>query len=111
MRKFLLAAALAGVSVLAITSCGQNGGDLRKPAGKEWPAAGGDWGNTRYSTLDKINVANVKELGGAWQHKFDNGERPAGAPIVANGMMFIATNAQMYALDPKTGATIWMHKP
>jgi len=25
--------------------------DLRKPAGKEWATIGGDWNNSRYSTL------------------------------------------------------------
>ena len=41
-------------------------GDLRKPAGKEWLTIGGDWHNTRYSTLTQINRNNVKNLKGAW---------------------------------------------
>ena len=39
---------------IAVPSAGlaQRAPDLRKPAGKEWLTIGGDWGNTRYSTLD-----------------------------------------------------------
>ena len=29
--------------------------DLRAPAAKEWLTIGGDWHNTRYSTLKEIN--------------------------------------------------------
>ena len=35
-------------------------------SGVEWAAPGGDWGATRYSTLDQINTSNISRLGGAW---------------------------------------------
>ncbi len=100
----------AGASVVVLTGCDQQA-DWRKPAAKEWPTAGGDWGNSRYSTLDKINTGNVKDLGAAWLHKFEDNERPVGAAIVSGGQMFITTNARVYALDPKTGESKWIHKP
>jgi glucose dehydrogenase len=40
--------------------------DLRKPSAKEWLTIGGDWSNTRYSTLAQINRSNVRNLKGAW---------------------------------------------
>ena len=43
---------------------GQDGPDFRKPAGSEWPLVGGDWGNTRYSTLARIDTSNVATLKG-----------------------------------------------
>src|SRR5207237_1438254 len=46
-----------------------------------------------------------------WMHKYENGERPAGAALVHDGLMFVTTNQQVYALNPKTGETVWIHKP
>ena len=51
----------------------QSAPDLRKPAGKEWLTIGGDWQNTRYSTLTQINVNNVKNLKGAWVSHLGSG--------------------------------------
>ena len=51
---------------IAVPSAGlaQRAPDLRKPAGKEWLTIGGDWGNTRYSTLAQINRNTIKTLKG-----------------------------------------------
>ncbi len=38
--------------------------DYTKPPMSDWPLVGGDWGNTRYSTLARINTSNVKTLKG-----------------------------------------------
>ena len=53
---------------IAVPSAGvaQRAPDLRKPSAKEWLSIGGDWGNTRYSTLAQINRGNVRSLKGAW---------------------------------------------
>lgn len=110
-RKIWLGAALAlSVSAVALVGCDrQQASDWRKPAGKEWPTVGGDWGNTRFSTLKQISAENVKDLGAAWVHKFDQG-RPAGTPVISGGVMYVTTSAEVYALNPKTGETIWSHK-
>jgi glucose dehydrogenase len=62
--------------------------DFTKPAGKDWPVVGGDWNNSRYSTLDKINTSNVKGLGGAWVKKFDPGLSRV-TPVVVDGVMYV----------------------
>jgi glucose dehydrogenase len=38
----------------------------------DWPLVGGDWGNTRYSTLARINASNVKTLKGAWMTRLQS---------------------------------------
>jgi alcohol dehydrogenase (cytochrome c) len=80
-------------------------------AGKDWPLHGGSWGNTRYSTLDQINIGNVKSLGAAWS--FDLGaEVSHGPPVIADGMMFVAAaGGHITALDPATGAVKWSYLP
>ena len=43
----------------------------------EWRFSGGDAGTTKYSPLDQINAANVKDLKIVWQWKAQNfGKRP-----------------------------------
>ena len=68
MRQLVMAAmAWAALGCVAPTDgLTQRGPDLRKPAAKEWLTTGGDWSNTRYSTLTQINRNNVKNLKGAW---------------------------------------------
>ena len=89
--------------------------DLRKAAGKEWSTIGGDWHNTRYSTLAQINRSNIKNLKAAWVTHLGSGVGPKysmeGTPIVKGGVMYIATgNDDVFALDGKTGQIISEHR-
>src|SRR6202789_617509 len=101
---------LSAVAILALSTTTMAADNLTKPAGKDWPAVGGDWNSTRYSALDKINTANVKQLGGAWLKKFD-GAYSRITPVVADGKMFVTAGPYVYALNPKTGEEIWKVKP
>lgn len=92
------------VSSVAITACTQRVEDT------DWAGVHGGSDNQRYSELSQVNTSNIAELSGAWFHEFDAGpprETPRGSPIVLNGKMFVAGTNHAYALDPKTGATIW----
>src|ERR1051325_10940158 len=61
-----------------------------------------------YSPLDKINTSNVKNLVPVWTFSTGVTEGHEAPPIVNNGVMFIATpQAQVIALDAKTGDEIW----
>ncbi len=86
--------------------------ELRKPAAKEWLTVGGDWNNTRYSTLTKINRDNVKSLKAAWVTHLGSGigqkYSMEGTPIVKDGVMYIASgNDDVFAIDARTGSLIW----
>jgi alcohol dehydrogenase (cytochrome c) len=80
-----------------------------EPAAKSWPMVEGDLGNSRFSTLADITPANVKQLGGVWNHKFE-GEVSRGTPVVVDGKMYVTAGSHVYALDAKTGAVLWAHK-
>src|ERR671931_617984 len=77
------------------------------------PTVGGDWANTRYSTLSQINTENVSRLGGAWMARLngsgmDDKYSQQATPILKDGVLFVPTGQQdVFALDPKTGAIIW----
>ena len=47
----------------------------------DWPAYGGDLGNTRYSALDQINIQNITKLTQAWAYDMRTaGARKANRP-------------------------------
>jgi quinohemoprotein ethanol dehydrogenase len=88
----------------------------QQPASTEWPLVGGDWGNTRYSVLSRINRTNVKTLKGGWMARLNSGFGPGfsqqATPVVRDGVMYITTGQQdIFALDAKTGAIIWEFRP
>jgi quinohemoprotein ethanol dehydrogenase len=75
----------------------------REPAGAQWSSVGGDWHNSRYSTLSRINTQTVARLGGAWSSpRFDAGTSRA-TPVVKDGVMFVTAGASVYALNARTG--------
>ena len=99
----LVAALPAVVSV-------QSDADRRVYAGRNWPVPGGDLNFSRYSALAQINRSNIKSLGGAWATELGN-EVTKSAMVVQDGVMYFHTQQQVFALDAKTGKTLWAHKP
>jgi len=109
MRKKGMAA-LVGASVLAIAACSQQGDvDRTQLPANDWPVVGGDWNNTRYSTLDQINTANIGQVGAAWVRELEGGV-PFGEPIVLNGRMYITSAQVVHALDAASGDVLWTYQ-
>src|SRR3954447_21466956 len=84
------------------------------PAGRDFPLVGGNWGNQRYSALDRINTRTIGSLGAAWTLHLEDG-RTAGnmqaTPVVAGGVMFISSGpGNVFAIDAKTGAVKWTYR-
>ena len=104
----LVVAAVACLLIVPADVMVQSGDDWRRPAGKQWPAVSGDWGNTRYSTLNQINTQNIAKLGGAWTSpKFESAPAARTMPVVHDGLMFLTVPPSIYALDARTGARVW----
>ena len=73
-----------------------------------WPALGGGPQGIRYSSLDQINRANVRQLEVAWT--FDSGEEGGlqASPIVVGGVVYTTTpKHHVVALDAATGTLLW----
>ncbi|SVB56968.1 uncharacterized protein METZ01_LOCUS209822, partial [marine metagenome] len=51
-------------------------------SGQDWPFAGGDWSNSRYSTLADISVETVDRLNGAWVTRLEGGASSRSTPVV-----------------------------
>src|SRR4051812_16252571 len=88
LRLILAGAAMAVVLIRPVSVLVQSGGDSRQPAGKDWPLTGGDWLNSRYSSLAQITPANVKGLRGAWATPLP-AESSRATAVVQNGMLFV----------------------
>ncbi len=81
-------------------------------SGADWAAPGGDWGATRYSTLDQINRSNVGRLGGAWTVELPDRQVSKAPILVSGGRLFVVSSAgTIFALEPATGKTLWTFKP
>jgi PQQ-dependent dehydrogenase (methanol/ethanol family) len=81
----------------------------------EWPMAAKDYANTRYTGLDQITVANVKDLKLSFTFSTGVLRGHEAAPIVADKTMYIVSPYPnyLYALDlSKPGApTKWKFDP
>lgn len=88
----------------------------------DWPAYGRDQGGSRYSPLEQINPANVKQLKVAWTYRtgdVSDGQKTAGVesafeatPILVDGTLYLSTPFnRVIALDPETGAERWAYDP
>src|SRR3989442_14307560 len=90
-------------------------------AAQEWRFYGGDQGSTKYSPLDRITPANVRNLKLAWEWK--TGEAPLQefgttpgmfevTPLMIGGKLYLSTPYnRVVALDAETGSETWSYDP
>ena len=112
MRKFVRDACAGAVVVSFAIAAVDSAGKSPAYSGAEWAAPGGDWGATRYSTLDQIATSNVGRLGGAWSIELPDRQASKAPMTVTGGRMFVVSAAgTVFALDPATGKPLWTFKP
>ena len=77
-----------------------------------WLTHGRTYSEQRYSPLDRITTANVKDLKLAWSLDLDTNRGQEATPLVANGVMY-STSAwsKVQAIDPATGKLLWQYDP
>jgi alcohol dehydrogenase (cytochrome c) len=78
-----------------------------KPVGANWLSYNGDFSGRRYSSLSQINASNVEHLRAQWMFHAQTSDRLEVTPVVANGVMFVTSANDTYALDAKSGRTLW----
>jgi alcohol dehydrogenase (cytochrome c) len=79
------------------------------PVGKNWPSYNGDYSGQRFSSLDQINGKNVASLRAQWAFHAPNSDSLEATPVVVNGMMFVTSANDAWALDAQTGRIVWHH--
>ena len=77
-----------------------------------WPLHNLDLAGSRFSSLDKINRSNVRQLVPRWlfQHGVIDGVSNQTTPVVVDGMMFVTdARGSVYALDAADGHLQWTY--
>ena len=77
----------------------------------DWPFIGGDWTNSRDSTLDQINRNAVADLSAVWSLRFEGGASSRATPVVEDGVLCIGSATRLFARDGATGEEIWTVQP
>ena len=92
---------------------------LRKTAGdryrpvtsqRDWTTYHGDPGGNRYTTLTQIDKSNVARLAPRWVFPIPNVGNVETTPIVVEGIMYISSANEVYALDAGSGRQIWHYQ-
>ena len=80
---------------------------LSKPVSDNWLSYNGDYTGRRYSGLKEIDAGNVGQLRAQWVFHSSNSNRLEVTPVVAEGVMFVTSANDAFALDAQTGRTLW----
>lgn len=83
---------------------------LAQPVGANWTSYNGDYTGRRYSSLHEITTSNVSQLHAAWVFHPGNSQNLEVTPVVVRGVMFITASNHVFALDARTGRTLWHYQ-
>jgi alcohol dehydrogenase (cytochrome c) len=72
-----------------------------------WPSYDGADSGNRYSSLKQIDRTNVKSLRAEWIFAMDDTTPLETTPLVVQGIMYVTTANQCFALDAGSGREIW----
>lgn len=73
----------------------------------DWPSYNGQTTGSRYSHLTHINKSNVGGLAPKWMFSLPNTPTLQVTPVVVDGVMYVTSANQCYALDAGSGRRIW----
>ena len=73
----------------------------------DWPSYNGGTTGSRYSQLTQINKSTVGRLVPKWTFSLPNTPPLQVTPVVVDGVMYVTSANQCYALDAGTGRQIW----
>ena len=82
---------------------------LVSPPAVNWPSYNGDYSGRRFTSLAEITPQNVGNLRAQWVFHSPNSSSLEGTPIVANGLLFMTSANDAFALDARTGRQIWRY--
>jgi alcohol dehydrogenase (cytochrome c) len=73
----------------------------------DWPSYDGSPTGNRYSTLSRITPGNVGRLAPKWVYAIPSSTRLQVTPVVVDGIMYVTSANECYALDAGSGREIW----
>jgi alcohol dehydrogenase (cytochrome c) len=76
----------------------------------DWPSYNGQTVGSRYSELKQITNSNASQLQAKWIFTLRNTREVQSTPIVVDGMMYVTSANECYALDAGSGRQIWHYQ-
>jgi len=80
---------------------------LVQPPGANWISYNGDYSGRRFSSLAEITPANVTNLRAEWIFHVRDANELEVTPVVVEGIMLVTSANDAFALDARTGRSIW----
>lgn len=106
MKRIFIALALAAAPAAATAQSAQ---DLIKD--QDTPGNvltyGMGYGQQRYSKLTQIGKTSVKRLVPVWNFSLNNPQAQENQPIISDGVMYVSTHTETFAIDALTGKQVW----
>jgi PQQ-dependent dehydrogenase (methanol/ethanol family) len=82
--------------------------DVTRPKPGSWPTYDGNQSGNRFSPLSQINAGNVASLAPKWMFTLPGAPRALEVtPVVVDGVMYVTSVNEAYALDARSGREIW----
>jgi alcohol dehydrogenase (cytochrome c) len=76
----------------------------------DWPSYNGQMRGSRYSQLTQITKSNVGRMAPKWIFSLPNTPPLQVTPVVVDGVMYVTSANQCYALDAGSGRQIWQYQ-
>jgi alcohol dehydrogenase (cytochrome c) len=73
----------------------------------DWTTYNGDVRGNRYSQLEQIDKKNVARLAPKWVFPMEGVARAETTPVVVQGIMYVTSGNECWALDAGAGREIW----
>ena len=75
-----------------------------------WPSYNGQTSGSRYSPIAQITARNVSRTVPKWIFSLPNTSRLQVTPVVVDGVMYVTSANECYALDAGAGREIWHYR-
>jgi alcohol dehydrogenase (cytochrome c) len=76
----------------------------------DWPTYHGDPSGNRYSKLTQIDRTNVARVAPKWVFPLPGVATVENTPLVVEGVMYVSSANEVYALDAGTGRQLWHYQ-
>ncbi len=115
--KLYKALYLFPVIIFSFIGCNKEANEIQLSDYSQWNTYAGSKEGIRYSSLEEINLSNVKNLEVAWHYSSDdkdslNRSQNQCNPIIVDGVLYGSSpKSKLVALNAGTGSPLWVFDP